>query len=135
MARRKTTQVEEIARRPYMVELEYADSPADGVLAYLAEWPDAFAAGGNARGGCRQARARRSRARGLPARTWPRHSRADRSLQWKDPPPHAAQAAPGRRAPRDARGSEPQHLADQRDRSRARPSGRTATKALAPGSR
>src|SRR3989442_13306613 len=45
MARRKATQVEEIARRPYTVELEYGDSPADGVLAYLAEWPDAFAAG------------------------------------------------------------------------------------------
>src|SRR2546427_10359846 len=45
MARRKTIQVEEIARRPYMVELEYGDSPAEGVLAYLAEWPDAFAAG------------------------------------------------------------------------------------------
>ena len=45
MARRKTTKVEEIARQPYMVELEYGDSPADGVLAYLAEWPDAFAAG------------------------------------------------------------------------------------------
>src|SRR2546428_13849773 len=45
MASRKTTHVEEIARRPYMVELEYGDSPADGVVAYLAEWPDAFAAG------------------------------------------------------------------------------------------
>ena len=45
MTRRKNDQVEEIARRPYTVELEYGDSPADGVLAYLAEWPDAFAAG------------------------------------------------------------------------------------------
>jgi len=45
MTRRKNDQVEEIARRPYTVELEYGDSPAEGVLAYLAEWPDAFAAG------------------------------------------------------------------------------------------
>src|SRR5947209_10324314 len=45
MTRRKNDQVEEIARRPYTVELEYGASPADGVLAYLAEWPDAFAAG------------------------------------------------------------------------------------------
>src|SRR5438094_10160773 len=45
MTIRKNDQVEEIARRPYTVELEYGDSPAEGVLAYLAEWPDAFAAG------------------------------------------------------------------------------------------
>jgi predicted HicB family RNase H-like nuclease len=38
-------EVEEIARLPYTVELEYGDAPKDGVLAYLAEWPDVFATG------------------------------------------------------------------------------------------
>src|SRR5437762_7774495 len=37
--------VEEILARPYGVSFEYGESPSDGVLAYLAEWPDCFAAG------------------------------------------------------------------------------------------
>lgn len=37
--------VEPIVRRPYTIEFEYPDDPEEGVLAYVAEWPDCFAAG------------------------------------------------------------------------------------------
>ena len=37
--------LEEILARPYGVSFEYGKSPSEGVLAYLAEWPDCFAAG------------------------------------------------------------------------------------------
>src|SRR3989442_1159320 len=37
--------VEPIVRRPYTIEFEYPDDPDEGVLAYVAEWPDCFAAG------------------------------------------------------------------------------------------
>jgi antitoxin HicB len=37
--------VEQVLARPYAVSFEYGDSPEEGVLAYLAEWPDCFAAG------------------------------------------------------------------------------------------
>lgn len=38
-------EIEEIVQRPYTIELEYGGSAEDGVLAYLADWPDCFAAG------------------------------------------------------------------------------------------
>jgi predicted RNase H-like HicB family nuclease len=38
-------QIEEIVARPYSVEFEYGDSSDEGVLAFIAEWPDCFAAG------------------------------------------------------------------------------------------
>lgn len=38
-------EVEEVISRPYGVEFEYGATPADGVLAYLVDWPDCFAAG------------------------------------------------------------------------------------------
>lgn len=38
-------QIEEIVARPYSVEFEYGESPDEGVLAFIAEWPDCFAAG------------------------------------------------------------------------------------------
>ena len=41
----RTAEVEQVARLPYTVELEYGETPDEGVLAYLAEWPDVFAAG------------------------------------------------------------------------------------------
>ncbi|HEV8469212.1 MAG TPA: toxin-antitoxin system HicB family antitoxin [Candidatus Limnocylindria bacterium] len=41
----KRDSVEEILARPYGVFFEYGESPSEGVLAYLAEWPDCFAAG------------------------------------------------------------------------------------------
>jgi antitoxin HicB len=37
--------VGEILARPYAVDFEYGSSPGEGVLAYLLEWPDCFAAG------------------------------------------------------------------------------------------
>ncbi len=37
--------VEPIVRRPYTIEFEYPDDPDEGILAYVAEWPDCFAAG------------------------------------------------------------------------------------------
>jgi len=45
-SRSATKAVDEIVRRPYSIEFEYGDTAEDGVLAYLAEWPDCFAAGG-----------------------------------------------------------------------------------------
>lgn len=38
-------QVEHIVSRPYAIEFEYREHPSEGVLAYVAEWPDCFAAG------------------------------------------------------------------------------------------
>lgn len=37
--------VEAIVSRPYTIEFEYPDDPEDGILAYVVEWPDCFAAG------------------------------------------------------------------------------------------
>lgn len=44
MTRRQ--RIDEIVRRPYSIEFEYGDQAEEGVLAYAAEWPDCFAAGG-----------------------------------------------------------------------------------------
>lgn len=38
-------QVERFVSRPYTVEFEYGERSSDGVLAYVPEWPDCFAAG------------------------------------------------------------------------------------------
>src|SRR2546428_9258638 len=38
-------QVEHIVSRPYAIEFEYGEDPSEGILAYVAEWPDCFAAG------------------------------------------------------------------------------------------
>lgn len=38
-------QVEEIMSRPYAIEFEYGADPSEGMLAYVAEWPDCFGAG------------------------------------------------------------------------------------------
>jgi antitoxin HicB len=43
MATRKA--VNEILSRPYEIDFEYGEDPEDGVLAYVVEWPDCFAAG------------------------------------------------------------------------------------------
>ena len=37
--------VDEILSRPYEIDFEYGAEPEDGVLAYVVEWPDCFAAG------------------------------------------------------------------------------------------
>ena len=37
--------VEEILARPYEIDFEYGANSEDGVLAYVVEWPDCFAAG------------------------------------------------------------------------------------------
>ncbi len=37
--------IDAIVRRPYSIEFEYGESPEEGVLAHVAEWPDCFAAG------------------------------------------------------------------------------------------
>lgn len=37
--------IEALANRPYRIEIETAELAEEGVLAYLAEWPDCFAAG------------------------------------------------------------------------------------------
>ncbi len=42
-ARKK--QIDELVSRPYSVEFEYGESPDEGVLAFIGEWPDCFAAG------------------------------------------------------------------------------------------
>src|SRR2546428_10171302 len=38
-------QVEHSVSRPYAIEFEYGEDPSEGVLAYVPEWPDCFAAG------------------------------------------------------------------------------------------
>lgn len=37
--------VDEILSRPYEIDFEYGEDAEDGVLAYVIEWPDCFAAG------------------------------------------------------------------------------------------
>ena len=37
--------VDEILSRPYEIDFEYGQEPGDGILAYVVEWPDCFAAG------------------------------------------------------------------------------------------
>jgi predicted RNase H-like HicB family nuclease len=37
--------VDEILSRPYEIDFEYGQEPEDGILAYVVEWPDCFAAG------------------------------------------------------------------------------------------
>lgn len=37
--------VDEIVARPYEIDFEYGQISEDGVLAYVVEWPDCFAAG------------------------------------------------------------------------------------------
>ncbi|MDP9321599.1 MAG: type II toxin-antitoxin system HicB family antitoxin [Chloroflexota bacterium] len=37
--------VDEILSRPYEIDFEYGADAEDGVLAYVVEWPDCFAAG------------------------------------------------------------------------------------------
>jgi len=37
--------IEEILARPYEIDFEYGENTEDGVLAYVVEWPDCFAAG------------------------------------------------------------------------------------------
>lgn len=37
--------VDEILSRPYEIGFEYATDAGDGILAYVVEWPDCFAAG------------------------------------------------------------------------------------------
>ena len=43
MATRKA--INEILSRPYEIDFEYGEDPDSGVLAYVVEWPDCFAAG------------------------------------------------------------------------------------------
>ena len=38
-------EVDAIVNRPYGIELEYPEDPKDGILAYVVEWPNCFAAG------------------------------------------------------------------------------------------
>lgn len=45
MAKVAKEQLEEILRRPYTIELEYGDTPEDGVAAYVVEWPGCLTAG------------------------------------------------------------------------------------------
>jgi predicted RNase H-like HicB family nuclease len=41
----KRESVGEIIARPYAVDFEYGKTPDEGILAYLVDWPDCFAAG------------------------------------------------------------------------------------------
>lgn len=45
MTKVKNEQIEEILRRPYTVELEYGETPDEGVAAYVVEWPGCITAG------------------------------------------------------------------------------------------
>jgi len=38
-------EIDAIVNRPYGIELEYPKDPRDGILAYVVEWPNCFAAG------------------------------------------------------------------------------------------
>src|SRR2546430_16845395 len=38
--------LDEILRRPYTIEIEYGETPEEGVAAYVAEWPGCITAGG-----------------------------------------------------------------------------------------
>jgi predicted RNase H-like HicB family nuclease len=37
--------IDEILSRPYEIDFEYGQGPDEGILAYVVEWPDCFAAG------------------------------------------------------------------------------------------
>lgn len=39
------TEIDAVVSRPWSIEFEYGESPDEGVLAYVVEWPDCFAAG------------------------------------------------------------------------------------------
>lgn len=45
MTKVKKEQVLEILRRPYTVELDYGETPDEGVAAYVVEWPGCITAG------------------------------------------------------------------------------------------
>ncbi len=45
MSAASKAQIDAIVSRPYGVELEYPEDPKDGILAYVVEWPNCFAAG------------------------------------------------------------------------------------------
>lgn len=45
MTKGKKTELDEILRRPYTIELEYGETPEAGVAAYVVEWPGCITAG------------------------------------------------------------------------------------------
>src|SRR2546430_8851073 len=61
--------LDEILRRPYTIEIEYGETPEEGVAAYVAEWPGCITAGAAREGGvARIGGAVPGRARGRPGR-------------------------------------------------------------------
>src|SRR2546422_9620982 len=48
--RASNEKLDEILRRPYTIEIEYGETPEEGVAAYVAEWPGCITAGAT-RGG------------------------------------------------------------------------------------
>lgn len=45
MAKGTSSEVEKIVGRPYSIEIEYGQTPDEGVAAYVAEWPGCITAG------------------------------------------------------------------------------------------
>src|SRR2546422_2118262 len=43
--RASNEKLDEILRRPYTIEIEYGETPEEGVAAYVAEWPGCITAG------------------------------------------------------------------------------------------
>src|SRR2546427_11457429 len=92
--RASNEKLDEILRRPYTIEIEYGETPEEGVAAYVAEWPGCITAGG-APGG---APARNGGGVGGPAAGRPARSEGG------SPPPHGVgRGAPHTRPPRTLR--------------------------------
>src|SRR5256712_13741530 len=49
--RASNEKLDEILRRPYTIEIEYGETPEEGVAAYVAEWPGCITAGAGPPGG------------------------------------------------------------------------------------
>src|SRR2546429_9717075 len=48
--RASNEKLDEILRRPYTIEIEYGETPEEGVAAYVAEWPGSITAGATREG-------------------------------------------------------------------------------------
>src|SRR2546422_11238689 len=90
--RASNEKLDEILRRPYTIEIEYGETPEEGVAAYVAEWPGCITAGGAREGGpARIGGAMRGWAAGRPARRAARGEAAQEGRGGRAP------AAPRRR--------------------------------------